>query len=165
MAGRGSDQVVLEGASEKRERGSSCARAAYGITLAICAALAFAFGTIASADRHMLPPWRVVVLYGQDFLMPHVALNNQALRQVLDADASRPIDIYSDAVDTHRFNGRDLEPEFLALMRKKYAGVHIDLVVAANLFALEFAERHRARTLARVAPSLSQYPRAVARQS
>ena len=76
-----------------------CAQALTPALVAVCCSNAF-------AEDHTSPPWRVVMLYGSDYLLPAVVQHNQALRRTLDAGSQRPIDIYSDAVDAQRFDGR-----------------------------------------------------------
>jgi hypothetical protein len=139
-----------------RECARSCLRALVHALVAICCSSAF-------ADNHTSPPWRVVMLYGSDYMLPAVVMHNQALQRTLDAGSQRRIDIYSDAVDAQRFDGHDLEPAFLALMRKKYAGMRVDLVVAGNQFAHDFAQRHRAELWPRARLLLHNSPEHILR--
>ena len=119
-----------------RERAKACLRAV-SIALAVfCSSKVFA--------DDQAQPWRIVMLYGSDYMLPAVVMHNQALQRALEAGSPRRIDFYSDAVDAQRFDGSDLEAAFLALMRRKYSSTRVDLVVAGNQFAHDFAQRHRA---------------------
>jgi signal transduction histidine kinase len=96
----------------------------------------------AVANDHV-PPMRVVMLYGSDYLLPAVVTHNQALRRTLESDPKLRFDLYSDAIDAQRLDAAAQEPAFLELLRTKYAGMRVDLVVAGNSFAHDFAQRHR----------------------
>jgi signal transduction histidine kinase len=84
----------------------------------------------------------VVLLNNADFLLPASAIMDQTLRQTLLKDASRQIDFYGESLDLLRFP-HQIEPEMVALLRKKYEGTHVDLVLARAPGGLEFAARHR----------------------
>lgn len=121
-----------------------CERAKLCLRAFVAALIAAACCTTASANSHSDQPWRVVMLYGSDYMLPAVVMHNQALQRTLEGGSPRRIDFYSDAVDAQRFDGSDLEAAFLALMRRKYSSTRVDLVVAGNQFAHDFAQRHRA---------------------
>jgi signal transduction histidine kinase len=63
------------------------------------------------------------------------------LRETLLAGAPGKIELYAETLDDIRFP--NLEPELLAMLRKKYAGTRIDLIIARNRTSLDFVERYR----------------------
>ena len=88
------------------------------------------------------PPWRVVILHNADFLLPASTIMDQALREELVRLSPRQLDLYGETLDMLRYP-ESTEPELVALLRKKHAGHHIDLVLARAQAGLEFALKHR----------------------
>jgi signal transduction histidine kinase len=95
---------------------------------------------IASASER---PWRILILNGTDPQLPAFVAIDRATRAALVVPDAHPVEIYSEALDMMRFPGAELEPEILALFRRKYASQRIDAVIAVTPAALDFAERHR----------------------
>jgi signal transduction histidine kinase len=95
--------------------------------------------TACAADR----PWRIVVLNGTDPYLPAFVAIDRATRAALTAPGTHPAEIFSETLDMTRFPGGELEPEMLALLRRKYAERQIDAVIAVTPVALDFAQRHR----------------------
>jgi len=87
---------------------------------------------------------RVLILNGIDPYLPAYLGIDGAMRASLAKDEARRIVFFSEALDGQRFSPEALEPEFLALLEKKYRAVHIDVVVAFSIPALEFFKRHGA---------------------
>jgi signal transduction histidine kinase len=99
----------------------------------------------AAADREPPPPpWRVLILYDGPRENPAAVVATEALLSALSEGASpRLVDIRSEVLDALSFDAAFLEPEVLALLRKKgYAG-HLDLVMPIGGTGREFALRHR----------------------
>jgi signal transduction histidine kinase len=90
-------------------------------------------------------PWRVVILTGADPTQPAVQRLDRRFREALSAAAPQGAAIFADHLDSLRFEGTDLAPEFLTLLQKKYAHQKIDLVVGLTEFSLDFIDRHRDR--------------------
>jgi len=88
-------------------------------------------------------PWHVLILEAYDPWLPATIQLDQAMRRALHDDTSRLTDVYTEALDTGRFRGRDLEDAFLGLLRKKYGADTPDVILAGAPFALDFAVRHR----------------------
>src|SRR5687767_5007020 len=82
-----------------------CERAKLCLRAFVAALIAAACCTTASANSHSDQPWRVVMLYGSDYMLPAVVMHNQALQRTLEGGSPRRIDFYSDAVDAQRFDG------------------------------------------------------------
>ena len=89
-------------------------------------------------------PWRVVVLHAADVFLPPTGIVDRTIREELSAWSKRPIEFYSEAIDSLRLPGANYEPELLALLRRKYSGLSPDVVVAADEVALAFLESRRA---------------------
>ncbi len=87
-------------------------------------------------------PWRVVILNGSDPNLPAFLAIDRAMRAALTAPSAHPVEIYSETLDAMRFPGKELEPEILALLSRKYADRSVDAVVTVAPSALEFAEKH-----------------------
>ncbi len=87
---------------------------------------------------------RVVLLSGTDPIQPAALVQIRAVRGILDDFSSQRAEVFLDSIDGFRFDNEDLTAEFLALMRKKYARQHIDLVIAIGDRAASFALKHGA---------------------
>ena len=87
---------------------------------------------------------RVVLLSGTDPMQPAALVQIRAVRSVLDDFPSQRAEVFLDSIDGFRFDNEDLTAEFLALMRKKYARQHIDLVIGFGDRAASFALKHSA---------------------
>ena len=85
---------------------------------------------------------RVLVLNALDPYLPAYLAIDAAMRASLSEETSRHIVLYSELLDGQRFPGESLEPEFLALLTKKYRKVSIDVVVTVTRPAFEFFQRH-----------------------
>ena len=106
--------------------------------------LTLVFALPALAAPPVEAPFRVVVIQGADPLMPAASSRAQALRRTLTANSPRIVDVTMESLDTSRYGTPELEGAFLELMRAKYAGVHVDAIVAIGAFGLDFSLRNRA---------------------
>jgi signal transduction histidine kinase len=88
------------------------------------------------------PTLHVVILHNADYFLPASLIMEQALRETLMQESKRPIEFFAETLDAIRFP-TGIDDELLALMRKKYAANHVDLVLARSLGGLTFARRHR----------------------
>lgn len=89
-------------------------------------------------------PPKVVLLTGGDPMQAAVLMQTQAIRSVLNAELPLGSETFLDTLDGLRFGADRLTPELFALLRKKYDGQHIDLVIAIGNYAAEFARTHHA---------------------
>jgi len=87
-------------------------------------------------------PWRVVLIRSWDALYPINTIREEAMRRALTDNAPRVIEIYPEDFDPLRFS-QDIETEYVALLRRKYRALKIDLVIASGPEPLEFAARYR----------------------
>jgi signal transduction histidine kinase len=101
--------------------------------------LAFALGGASrGAPRH------VVILNATDPYLPAFLALDSALREAIHARSREPVDLYAETLDMSRFPQPLLENEVVTLLRTKFRGFKVDVVVADASIALDFAERHRA---------------------
>ena len=105
---------------------------------ALCACV----GCATSAGAESVPA-RVLVLYSGHRLLPAALTTEQTFRATLDAQSSRPIEYYYEAVDEHRNPSLDYESSFVTYLTEKYRRQRPDLVFAIHALALEFVVRHR----------------------
>jgi signal transduction histidine kinase len=85
---------------------------------------------------------RVLILNGLDPYLPAYLAIDGAMRASFARIPGRPIVLYSEPLDAQRFAIEPLEPEFLALLAKKYRALRIDVVVAVTKPAIDFFMRH-----------------------
>lgn len=86
----------------------------------------------------------VVVIYPDESDgAPGVILVNRAIRSAFDAEAPGRIEIRNEYVDTSRSRDADFMHAQVSLLRKKYAGRKVDLVIAGLSSGLDFALEHR----------------------
>lgn len=97
-----------------------------------------------SAAGEESPPWRVLVLLGSDFSLPLSVTETNALRAALTAGTPRRIEFYTEALDANRLPFQEYEADFAAFLSRKYQGRKPDIIIAVQIAALDFAERHRA---------------------
>jgi signal transduction histidine kinase/ABC-type uncharacterized transport system substrate-binding protein len=100
--------------------------------------------SLAASSAFAGEPARVVLLTGVDPIQPAALVQIRAVRSILDASAPAGAEVFLDSIDAFRFEDANLTSEFLALMRKKYAHQHIDLVIAFGDRAAAFALKQQA---------------------
>ena len=88
---------------------------------------------------------RVLILNGMDPYLPAFLAIDSAMRANLADETPRRIIFFAEPLDAQRFPVQVLEPEYLALLTKKYSTLRVDVVVAVTQAALEFFERHGER--------------------
>jgi signal transduction histidine kinase len=74
---------------------------------------------------------------GTDPGLPAMQQHDRALRATLQAAAPAGVTFFTEALDSYRFDYREVRDEFLALQRRKYAGRPVDLVIGVGEFAIE----------------------------
>ena len=102
-----------------------------------------ALAVLASPVRAAEPETRVLILNAVDPYLPAYLVIDAAMRETLAKDTTRRFVYFSELLDAQRFDWRQYEPEYLALLVKKYTGLRIDVVVAVTQPALDFAIAHR----------------------
>jgi signal transduction histidine kinase len=86
----------------------------------------------------------VVILNATDPYLPAFIALDGALRKAIRAGHKVPVQLHAETLDMHRFQRTLLENDVVALLRKKYRGLKVDVVVTVAPIALDFAQRHRA---------------------
>ncbi|HKB01496.1 MAG TPA: PAS domain S-box protein, partial [Gemmataceae bacterium] len=108
--------------------------------LVVAAALGTARGAAASPDATKL----VVVIYpGESDTAPGIIQVNQGLRSTLAAPATGYIEVRNEYVDTNRLHDAGFMDAQVALLKQKYSGRKVDLVIAGLSSGLDFALRYR----------------------
>jgi len=87
---------------------------------------------------------RVVILNATDPYLPAFLALDSAQREAIRAGSKVPVELYAEALDMHRFPRTLIDQDVVALLRKKYRDLEVDVVVADAPIALDFAQRHRA---------------------
>lgn len=102
----------------------------------------FLFMLGASTWAHAGHPWRVVILPGADPTQPAVQEQIRSVRSSIAAVAPDGVEFYTDSLDDLRFDSKDLMPEFLSLMKRKYENKQVDIVIGLADFSLDFAKKY-----------------------
>jgi PAS domain S-box-containing protein len=90
------------------------------------------------------PPVNVLLLFASPRLTPAQIALDEAFRSTLTSRLSAPVYFYTEYLDLTLFQGDEPRPELRTLLRQKYRGVKLDLVVALASRALRFALQNRA---------------------
>jgi signal transduction histidine kinase len=81
----------------------------------------------------------ILILNATDPYLPAYRAIDATMRETLAKDTTRHFAYFSETLDGQRFDWKQYEAEFLALLVKKYGGLRIDVVVAITQPALDFA--------------------------
>jgi len=108
--------------------------------VALLFAPAFAFGQDPEAEGEAR---RVVILNASDPYLPAFLAIDGAMREAIHLESRVPVEFYAETLDMFRFPRTLLDDDVVALLRKKYQGLKVDVVVAAGSIALDFARSHR----------------------
>ncbi|MCB1823093.1 MAG: hypothetical protein KDJ54_00280 [Candidatus Competibacteraceae bacterium] len=88
---------------------------------------------------------RVVILNAADPYLPAFLALDRGLREAITrAEHGVPAELYAETLDMFRFPRTLLTEYVIALLRKKYHDLKVDVIVAAGSIALDFAQRYRA---------------------
>ena len=88
------------------------------------------------------PETRVLILNATDPYLPAYQVIDAAMRDTLAKDTTRHFAYFSETLDAQRFDWKQYQAEFLALLAKKYKGLRIDVVVPITQPALDFVNDH-----------------------
>lgn len=118
-----------------------------------CRTLALAFVLLLSAALPQLAHGTksVLLLFDEDNDLPGLAMINRSVREVIGSELKGDIEFYSESLNLSQFASSDHETVMLDYLGRKYAGKHLDVIVAVLSPALDFLMRHR-ETLFRTVP-------------
>ncbi len=119
------------------------AAAAWLLQVMLCG-LCMTAGSAHAADEEA----RVLILNGTDPYLPAYLEIDSAMRASLAQETGRRIVYFSEPLDAQRFQVEAYEPELIALLAKKYAGLRFDVVVAISQRALGVLQSVRRAALA-----------------
>src|SRR5262249_57624288 len=86
----------------------------------------------------------ILLIYGEARLIPAIVTVDQAIRSTIQSRWPSPVRFYTEYLDLSWFPNEGQERQLGRLMKQKYAGRNIDLVMACGDAALRFALRERA---------------------
>ncbi|WP_321955981.1 ATP-binding protein [Paraburkholderia bannensis] len=104
----------------------------------------WSIGVQAASSIQPMQPVRVVLLTGFDPMQPSVLALSNELRSRLETSLAQSVEVEVDAIDGSR-SPDNLMPDLLALMKKKYASEHVDLVVGLGSLAAKFTSAYHAQ--------------------
>ncbi len=90
-------------------------------------------------------PRRVVILNATDPYLPAFLAVDGGVRAALQDTSRVATELFAETLDMYRFPRAQLDPDVVALLRKKYRDLEVDVVVAAGTTALDFALDNRPR--------------------
>jgi signal transduction histidine kinase len=101
-----------------------------------------ALAVLASPSAAAEPEMRILILNATDPYLPAYQIIDATMRETLAKDTTRHFAYFSETLDAQRFDWKQYEAEFLALLLKKYKGLRIDVVVVVTQPALDFVNDH-----------------------
>jgi PAS domain S-box-containing protein len=104
----------------------------------------FIFGPSAQGDGRAASRLVVVIYPDESDGAPGAILLNRAIRSTFASQSPVPIDIRNEYVDTSRLHDAEFMRTQVSLLRQKYNGRKVDLVIAGLSSGLDFAQNHRA---------------------
>jgi hypothetical protein len=88
-------------------------------------------------------PANVLLAYAQRRLLPALVDLDESIRSTIQAQSSRPVTFHTEFLDLDGAREARYEEKLLELLRLKYAGVKLDLIVSGTSRALRFVLAHR----------------------
>jgi signal transduction histidine kinase len=116
--------------------------AARGAFIAIAALVGAFVSAPVHANDAQGTQFRIATLNSADPYLPAFVALDRAMRDEVRTKLGLRAEFYVETLDMLRFPRALFERETVALLRKKYRDLKVDVVVAAGTTALEFAERH-----------------------
>ena len=86
---------------------------------------------------------RVVILNSTDPYLPAFVEIDRGLREAIREHSGPLTELNAETLDMARFPGESFNDEIVALLKKKYHRLKVNVVVALGSIALEFAELHK----------------------
>src|SRR2546428_10000160 len=108
------------------------------VTLAVATSVVAPVAATAADDK------TVLLIYAEARLLPAIVTADHAIRSTIQSRWPSPVRLYTEYLDLSWFPTEGQERQLGRLMKQKYAGRNIDLVMACGDAALRFALRERA---------------------
>ena len=86
----------------------------------------------------------VLLIYAEAQLIPAIITADQTIRSTIQSRSPSPVRFYTEYLDLSWFPSERQERQLTRLMKHKYAGLKVDLIMACGDAALRFALRERA---------------------
>ena len=86
----------------------------------------------------------VLLIYAEARLIPAIITADQTIRSTIQSRSPSPVRFYTEYLDLSWFPSERQERQLTRLMKHKYAGLKVDLIMACGDAALRFALRERA---------------------
>ena len=88
------------------------------------------------------PPRAVLVLYDENKDFSGLALMDQSLKAALKVGTPTGLQVYTEYMDVSRFNEPGYDTQLRDFYRRKYAGKHIDVIIAVMAPSLDFVLKY-----------------------
>ena len=105
-----------------------------------CAVFVCLFSSTAFADQ---PQQNVLLFNSDDISIPANVLVDKAIRSTLKGHLKTSVQIYDEGTDSFRIPNEKYEAELVALLKRKYEGVHLDLIIVMGAPALRFLLKYQ----------------------
>ena len=138
----GAESACLYSDDRMSSPSSVCKRGCPGGRVLVVSLLALLCGAPSSPAREVRPVRTVVLLYPEVRLLPEILAVEDAIRPALDPDGA--VSLYTEYLDLARATDAEYERQAIALLRDKYAGQRVDLIMPVAFPALRFFLSHRA---------------------
>src|SRR6185369_8122381 len=90
---------------------------------------------------------KILIFSSYDSTLPGFTIGNEAMRATFRKDSSVRIQFYREALDNYEIFGSKYEERIVSLLRQKYEGENVDLILALGAPALKILLKHRANLL------------------
>ena len=105
--------------------------------------VAFALLLAAALSQAAYGAKNVLLLFDENNDLPGLAAINRSVREVIATELNGNVEFYSESLDLSQFASADHDAVMLDYLRRKYAGKHLDVIMAVLSPALDFLLRHR----------------------
>jgi len=105
-----------------------------------CGLLILLLSSTAFADE---PQKNILIFSSDDLSIPGNVLIDRAIRSTLKEHWKSPVQVYDEGTDSFRIPNGKYDAELVALLKRKYEGIHLDLIFAIAPPALRFLLNHQ----------------------
>src|SRR5262245_29710832 len=109
----------------------------------LAVALAAFFSAIPAARAEWPGHANVLLAYAQRRLVPSLVEMDESIRSTIQTESPRPVTFQTEFLDLDGTRGPRYEEKLRELLRMKYAGSHLDLIICGAAPALRFLLAHR----------------------